>query len=165
MGLCAGSSIRLAPAVAEEIVSDSSGIAGCGDGAEDEESEVVVGAEISWEIEEFGKVEVAGRSDAGRVCRSRGASSARTKTAAVPLKLAQRTSANQAPRRDLLMRLCRLCVGKRQYLLSVSTLQVVDRGGNKGLCSKVGAVRYVGRKRFPWSSAISISVRRDSLMS
>ena len=145
--------------------SDSSDTAGRGDWVGCEEFEVTVGAEVSGKVEGSGNVEVAGRSDVEGACRSRGASSARTKMAEVPLKLAQRTSANQAPRRDLLMRLCRLCVGKRQYLLSVSTLQVVDRGGNKGLCSKVGAVRYVGRKRFPWSSAISISVRRDSLMS
>jgi len=95
LGLCAGSSTRLDAAVAETMVSDSSVTAGRVDWAADDEFDVVVGAEVAWEIEGFGKVEVGGRSDAGRVCRCWGASSARTKMAEVPLKLAQRTSANQ----------------------------------------------------------------------
>lgn len=94
------------------IASDSSDTAGRGVVGEGEESEVLVGAEVSGKLEGFGNVEVAGRSDAGGVCRSRGASSARTKMAEVPLKLAQRTSANQAPRRDLLRRLGGLCFDK-----------------------------------------------------
>jgi predicted phosphoribosyltransferase len=90
-------------------------------------------------------VEVAGRSDAGRVSRSWEASSARTKMAEVPLKLAQRTSANQARWRDLLMRSFKLRSDKRQYLLNGPTVWVVDRGSNKGLCSSTVG-QYTPRK-------------------
>jgi len=145
LGLRAGSSARPDVAVAETIGSDSSVTAGRVEWAESKEFEVVVGAEVSCEIEGFRMVEVAGRSDAGRVYRCWEASSARTKMAEVPLKLAQRTSANQARWRDLLMRSFKLRSDKRQYLLNGPTVWVVDRGSNKGLCSSTVG-QYTPRK-------------------
>lgn len=88
------------------MVSDSLDPPAIGDSAEDGEFEVVVGAEVSGNVEVFGNVEVAGWSGASGVCWSWGASSARTKVAEMPLMLAQRTSARQSLRRDLLIRAC-----------------------------------------------------------
>ena len=119
---------------------------------------MVVGAEVSGKSGGFGNVEVAGRSGMGGACRSWGASSARTKVAEMPLELAQRTSASQAPRRDLLMRLCelasdephfRLCGlrNRSKLVMEALELQAWARESMKvRLSSKLGQLLLVNRR-------------------